>query len=87
MQDDCWLLRKDRFWAMRFFKDKFPDEDGTTYVRVHYACCKDKFLHGITPHVLLQESERLSYENARELWRSSIETEWEISKEPLWMTN
>tara|TARA_Y100001968_G_C19418332_1_gene750271 strand:- start:794 stop:1012 length:219 start_codon:yes stop_codon:yes gene_type:complete len=71
---------------MRFFKDKFPDEDGTTYMRIHHACCMNRFLQGITPHVLLYESERLTYEKARDQWRSLIETDWEVSKEPLWMT-
>ena len=87
MQDESWLVRKDHVWAMRFFKDKFPDEDGTTYMRVHYASCEHKFLHGITPHVRLHESKRLTYENARDLWRSSIATGWEVSEEPLWMTS
>ena len=86
MQNDCWLVKKDRVWAMRFFKDKFPDEDGTKYVRIHYASCKKKFHHGITPNVQLHNSERLSYEIARELWRSSVETDWEVSDKPLWMT-
>ena len=87
MQNDSWLVKKDRLLAMRFLKDKFPDEDGTTYMRVHHACCKEKFLHGITPNVRLHESEKLTYEKARELWMSSIETDWEISEEPLWMTH
>ena len=86
MQNESWLVKKDRVWAMRFFKDKFPDEDGTTYMRVHYAFCKQKFLHGITSYVRLYESKRLTYENARDLWMSSIETDWEVSEEPLWMT-
>tara|TARA_Y100001968_G_C18872442_1_gene487834 strand:+ start:140 stop:358 length:219 start_codon:yes stop_codon:yes gene_type:complete len=71
---------------MRFFKDKFPDENGTTYMRVHYASCRDRFLYGITPNVHLHASEKLTYERARELWRSSVGTEWEVSKEPLWIT-
>ena len=41
MKNESWLVKKDRLWAMRFFKDKFPDEDGTTYMRVHYASCKN----------------------------------------------
>ena len=85
MQNDSWLVKKDRLLAMRFLKDKFPDEDGTTYMRVHYASCRNTFLYGITPHVRLYKSEKLTYENARELWRSSIKTEWEVSQEPLWM--
>ena len=86
MQNESWLVKKDRVWAMRFFKDKFPDEDGTTYMRVHYASCKNRFLHGLTPCVQLHESERLPYETARDLWMSSVETEWEVSDEPLWRT-
>ena len=84
MQNDTWLVRKDRLWAMRFFKDKFPDEDGSIYMRVHFASSRNRFLHGITPHVELRESERLTYEQARNLWKSSVETDWEISEKPLW---
>ena len=86
MQKQSWLVKKDRVYAMRFFQDKFPDEDGTTYMRVHYASCKHGFLNGITPHVELHQSEKMTVENARELWISSKEKEWEVSKEPLWMT-
>ena len=39
MQHESWLVKKDRVWAMRFFQDKHSDEDGTTYMRVHYASC------------------------------------------------
>ena len=85
MQNEGWLVKKDRVWAMRFFPDKIPDEDGTRYIRVHYASCKHRFLHGITPHVQLHESEKMTFEIARELWKSSIETDWEISSKPLWM--
>ena len=87
MKNESWLVRKDRTWAMRFFKDKFPDEDGTSYIRVHYASCRQRFLYGITPNVRLHESERLTYEKARVLWTTSVETEWEVSREPLWMTH
>ena len=87
MQKESWLVKKDRVWAMRFFQDKFPDEDGTTYMRVHYASCKNRFLNGITPHVQLHVSERMSYERARELWKSSIGKEWVLSDKPLWMTS
>ena len=86
MQNESWLIKKDRAWAMRFFEDKFPDEDGTKYMRVHYASCRQRFLHGITPNVRLHESEKLTYEKARDLWRSSVETEWEVSEYPLWIT-
>ena len=86
MQNESWLIKKDRAWAMRFFEDKFPDEDGTTYMRVHYASCRHRFLDGITPNVRLHESEKLTYEKARDLWRSSVETEWEVSEHPLWIT-
>ena len=86
MQNECWLVKKDRVWAMRFFQDKFPDEDGKIYMRVHYASCKHRFLHGITPHVQLHESEKMTFDKARELWKSSIETEWEVSDQPLWKT-
>ena len=72
---------------MRFFKDKSPDEDGTTYIRVHCASCKLRFLQGITPNVQLHESKKLTYEKARDLWRLSVETEWEVSKKPLWETS
>ena len=87
MQNDYWIVKKDRVWAMRFFRDKFPDEDGTTYMRVHYASCRQRFLHGITPNVQLHESKKLTYEKARELWKSSIEKDWEVSDVPLWMTS
>ena len=87
MTNESWLVKKDRLWAMRFFKDKFPDEDGTSYMRVHYASCRQRFLKGITPNVHLQESKRLTYEKARNLWRYSVETESEVSDEPLWMTH
>ena len=87
MQDGCWLVSKDRVSAMRFFKDKYPDEDGTKYIRVHYASCRQRFLHGITPHVYLHESEKLTYEKARDLWRSSVKSDWEVSQKPLWMTH
>ena len=86
MQNESWLVKKDRIWAMRFFKDKYPDEDGTTYIRVHYASCRNTFLIGITPNVELHKSERLTYEQARDLWLSSVETEWEVSGKPLWKT-
>ena len=86
MQNESWLIKKDRVWAMRFFPDKFPDEDGTIYMRIHYASCKYRFLHGITPHVQLHESKKMTFETAREVWKSSIETEWEVSDKPLWMT-
>ncbi len=86
MRNESWLVKKDRVWAMRFFPDKFPDEDGTTYMRIHYASSKHRFLHGVTPHVQLHESEKMTFETARELWKSSIETEWEVSDKPLWMT-
>ena len=86
MQHESWLVKKDRVWAMRSFQDKHSDEDGTKYMRVHYASCRLGFLHGITPHVELHESEKLTYANARDLWRSSVETEWEVSEKPLWKT-
>ncbi|WP_269605967.1 DUF1651 domain-containing protein [Prochlorococcus marinus] len=86
MQNESWLVKKDRVWAMRFFKDKHPDEDGTKYIRIHYACCRNRFLHGITPNVQLCESEKLTYETARVLWLCSVEAEWEVSKKPLWVT-
>ena len=72
---------------MRFFKDKNPVEEGTTYTRVHYASCRIRFIHGIVPHVQLLESEKLIYEKARDLCRSSMETEWEVSMKPLWETS
>ena len=83
---ESWLVSKDRLRAMRFFQDKFPDENGTTFMRVHYASCRQGFLHGITPDVHLHESEKLTFDNARELWKSSVETGWEVSEKPLWMT-
>ena len=86
MQKESWLVKNDRLWAMRFFQDKCPDEDGTTYMRVHYASCKQRFLHGINSHVQLHENEKMNFETARELWKSSIETEWEVSEKPLWLT-
>ena len=86
MQNESWLVRKDRVWAIRFFKDKYPDEDGTSYVRIHYASCRGRFLQGITPNVQLHESKKLTYEIARDLWRSSVERGWEVSYEPLWET-
>ena len=87
MLKESWLVKKDRGSAMRFFQDKFPDEDGTIYLRVHYASCKNGFLRGITPHIELHQSEKMTVETARELWKSAIEKEWEVSKKPLWMTN
>ena len=86
MQKEGWLVKNNRIWAMRFFPDKLSDEDGTTYMRVHYASCKHRFLHGITPSVQLHESERMTFDTARELWKSSIETDWEVSDKPLWLT-
>ena len=86
MQHESWLVKKDRVWAMRFFQDKHSDEDGTKYMRVHYASCRLGFLHGITPHVELHESEKLTYEKARELISSSVETDWEVSEKLLWKT-
>ena len=86
MQKDSWLVKNDRNWAMRFFPDKFHDEDGTRYIRVHYASCKHGFLNGITPYVQLHQSEKMTFETARELWKSSIETDWEVSEKPLWLT-
>ena len=87
MQKDCWLVKKDRIWAMRFIQDKFPDEDGTIHMRVHYASCKHRFLDGLTPHIQLHESEKMTFETARELWKSSIETGWEVSEKPMWLTS
>mgnify|MGYP001407433580 CR=1 FL=1 len=87
MKKESWLVKKDRFWAMRFHQEKFPDEDGTTYMRVHYASCEQGFLNGITPNVQLHESEKMSFKTARDLWKSSIETEWEASEKPLWKTS
>ena len=86
MHKESWLVKNNRIWAMRFFSDKLSDEDGTTYMRVHYASCKHRFLHGITPSVQLHESERMTFDTARELWKSSIETDWEVSDKPLWLT-
>ncbi len=86
MQRESWLVKKERDLAMRFFQDKFPDEDGKTYMRVHYASCKQRFLHGITPYVELHESKKMLLEQARELWKYSIETDWEVSDKPLWLT-
>ena len=87
MQKNSWLVNKDRLWAMRFFKDKYPNEDGTFCMRVHYANCKQKFLDGITPNVQLHGSKRLTYEKVRDLWISSLETGWIVSKNSLWMTS
>ena len=87
MQKESWLVKKDRLWAMRFFQDKLSDEDGTKYMRVHYASCNNRFLHGITPHVHLHQSERMNFETARDLWKSSVKTDWEVSDKPLWMTS
>ena len=87
MQKDSWLVRKDRLLAMRFFKDRYPNEDGTRYMRVHYASCRQRFLNGITPNVQLHFSEKLTHEKARYLWRSSLETEWVVSINPLWETS
>jgi len=87
MHKESWLVRKDRILAMRFFQDKISDEYGTLYMRVHYACCERGFLRGVTPHVDLYASERMGFEIARELWRSSLETDWEVSEKPLWLTS
>ena len=69
------------------FWRKHLDKDGTTFIRVHSTSCRLRFQHGITHHVQLHESEKLTYEKARDLWRSSVETEWEVSKKPLWETS
>ena len=87
MQIESWLVKHDRVWAMRFFQEKFPDEDGKIYMRVHYASCKHRFLHGITPYVQLHESKKMNFEIARVLWKSLIETDWEVSEKPLWLTS
>ena len=87
MHKESWLVKKDRVWAMRFFSDNLPDEDGISYMRVHYVNCKHRFLHGITPHVQLHESEKMTFEIARALWKSSIETDWVVSEKPLWITS
>lgn len=47
---------------MRFFKNRHPDENVATYISVHYASCRLRFLHGITPHVQLHKSEKLTDE-------------------------
>ena len=86
MPKESWLVRKDRVLAMRFFQDKYPDEDGTTYMRVHYAFCRNKFVQGISPNVQLQASEKMTIDKARELWKSSVEKDWDVSEKPLWMT-
>ena len=86
MHKESWLVKNDLFFPMIFFSDNLPDEEGTSYMRVHYASCKHRFLHGITPYVQLHESEKMTFETARELWKSSIETDWEVSEKPLWMT-
>tara|TARA_B100000965_G_C19513430_1_gene722997 strand:- start:199 stop:462 length:264 start_codon:yes stop_codon:yes gene_type:complete len=86
MQNEGWLVKNDRTWAMRFFQDKILDEEGKTYMRVHYASCKNKFSHGITSYVQLHKSEKMTIETARELWKSSIKKEWEVSAKPLWLT-
>ena len=75
MQYECWLVKKDRVWAMRFIKDKHPDEVVIKYIRVHFSSYKHRFLHRNIPHVQLNESGKLTYEKARDLWRSSLETE------------
>ena len=85
MKKDNWLVKNNRLYAMRFFQDKYPDEDGKIYMRVHYAFCTQGFLNGISPNVQLQASEKMSFESARELWKSSLETDWEISEKPLWL--
>ena len=87
MKYESWLVNNDRIWAMRFFQDKFPDEDGKIYMRVHYASCKNRFFNGVTPYVQLHASEKMTFETARELWKSSIETDWEVSEKPLWLTS
>ena len=68
---------------MGFFKDKQPDEDGIVFMRVHYSSCRLKSLHGITPHAQLHESEKLTCEKGRDLWKLSVETECEVSKKPI----
>ena len=86
MLKDSWLVKNDRFWAMRFFQDQYSEEDGKKYMRVHYASCEQRFLNGITPYVQLHDSEKMTFEAARELWKSSIEKEWKVSEKPLWLT-
>ena len=75
-------LLKDRFLAMRVLKKSYLNEDGKSYMRVHYASCRQTFLKGINPNVQLLFSVRLTYEKARYLCRSSLETAWEVSKIP-----
>ena len=70
MSQESWLVKKDRIWGMGFFLDKNHEEDGTCYMRVKYASCKHRFLHGITPQVQLRECEKMTYERPRELWNS-----------------
>ena len=86
MTKEGWLVKTNKLLAMRFFPDKFPEEDGTINMRVQYASCKPRFLHGITPYVVLHQSEKMSFRTAKQLWSSSLETDWEVSKFPLWTT-
>ena len=60
MQNESWLIKNDRIWGMMFFKDKQPNEDGTTYMRVHIANCRHKFFKGFTFNFELRGSEKLT---------------------------
>ena len=82
MQNISWLVTKDSVWVMMFIKDKYPDEP-LLNIRFHYASCRLRFLNVITPHFQLHESEILTYEKARDLRRSLVETEREVFKKPL----
>ena len=81
MQHDSWLVKR-TFLGYEGFKKSYLNEDGTSYMRVHYASCRQTFLKGINPNVQLLFSVRLTYEKARYLCRSSLETAWEVSKIP-----
>ena len=78
---DGWLVKPDRVWAMRFYKNPhhpFP------HVYVHKASCEHRFLHGITPYSIIQESNNLPRQEAIELWKQLIKEGWQRSK-PLWL--
>ena len=68
---------------MRFYQNPhhpFP------HVYIHRAFCKNLFLHGITPDVVIIESKNIPRPEAITLWAELLKEGWQKSK-PLWSTN
>jgi len=76
-----WLINPSRAWAMRFYPNPhhpFP------HVYIHRAFCKNLFLHGITPDVVIIESKNIPRPEAISLWAELLKEGWKKSK-PLWL--